>query len=157
MAVTRSRLETFLICVAGGALGALAMQLGVAGVPALAARHEAEVLRTKRLELRDDSGRLRALLGIDKHGRVELDMGDGSGQRRILLGVKADGSPVMVLADAHDTAVLGMTVTARRNGALDFFRKDGSLAASLITTADGSFHIGVPDRKGKLAHVWPKP
>jgi hypothetical protein len=49
----------------------------------------AEVLRVKQLEIVDDEGRVRALLGTDREGRTSLSVFDQSDRIRISLGASA--------------------------------------------------------------------
>src|SRR5262249_54470324 len=77
--------------VAGAVAGAAVVRHGfLAGQGSLEAR---------RVVLRDESGAMRAVLGMRNDGSVALVLADGEARPRAMLGVARDGVPALGLSD----------------------------------------------------------
>jgi hypothetical protein len=118
----------------------------------------AEVLRTKRLEIVDDKGEVRALLGTREEGVGGLSVYDASGRVRIRLeaGELPDqGSGLSVLdTDGNPRVVVNMNNDPDKDSALILLDTDGKQRAVVNLHASGqaglSLSAGQKDRSIKL-------
>jgi hypothetical protein len=133
----------------------------------------ADVVRTKRVEVVDERGKVRAELrtmadgspalllgGTDDGGRVyltvtadgvpRLRLADKDGKPRADLDVSEDGSPGLALED-KDGRRANLVVT-RDEAALGIVDGDGTLRAAL-SVSEGSPLLVVKDKEGKLRAV----
>ena len=74
---------------------------------------EVPVLRTRRLEIVDEHGRIRSRLNVESDGEVVLRMTDRSGTIRVKLGADQGGSGLLLLDEATEP---GVHILARRTG-----------------------------------------
>jgi hypothetical protein len=93
-----------------------------AGQPAVT-----DLVRTKRLELVDEVGKVRAVLDMTENAPLGLHLHDAAGKTRVELGLAPDGTPSLKLRDAA-----GMARTA------------------LIVHFEGSPTMGLFDAAGKI-------
>jgi len=103
------------------------------GLLAVQARQKGKVLETDRLVLRDENGKQRALLGIDKS-----------------VLVPEVSKPGLFLYDEDGTARAGLFAAKDGSGLTLFDKKlDGRKQATLMITADGTAVLVFNDQAGK--------
>ena len=108
-------------------IGALVLVGGAFFTMAQASSSGTEVVETRQIVLRDDSGRVRAVLGTTAEGAVGLNLDDPSGKTRVTLDVDNDGSP-----------------------GLDLFDQNGKRRAIISLGKNGEPGAGLYDSEGKL-------
>lgn len=101
----RNRLLVFLCCLA--LIGSISFQV----VWAQNAPKE-EQIEARRFILKDDAGKVRAVLATTENGAAALVFFDSAGKQhsRLMVGINGDGQPSLQLNDARDTqrAVFGL-------------------------------------------------
>jgi hypothetical protein len=90
-----------------------ALVTGAANPTSHAEVQEAPVLRTQRLEIVDDRGRIRSRINVESNGEVVLRMTDHTGTIRVKLGADENGSGLLLL---DETTEPGVHLMARREG-----------------------------------------
>jgi hypothetical protein len=76
-------------------------------------RQEVPILRTRRLEIVDERGRVRSRINVEPDGQVVLRMTDLSGAIRVKLGADDGGSGLLLLDEATEP---GVHLVSRRTG-----------------------------------------
>jgi hypothetical protein len=108
-------------------IGALALVGGALITMAQASSSGSEVVEARQFVLRDDSGRVRAVLGTTPDGAAGLNLDDASGKTRVALDVDYAGSP-----------------------GLDLFDQNGKRRALVSLSSNGEPGVGLYDSEGKL-------
>lgn len=96
--------------------GARNPRLAAANPPQLASERriqEVPILRTQRLEIVDERGRIRSHINVEASGEVVLRMTDPTGTIRVKLGADEGGSGLLLL---DETTEPGVHIIARRAG-----------------------------------------
>lgn len=94
-----------------------------------------DVVRTRRFELLDTQGRVRAVLACDdRNGAPSLAFLDGSGVTRAIVGISWNDMPQIQLSDADGAARVALV--ARPEGTGMVIVTDGDVSRS-ITPGDG--------------------
>ena len=108
-------------------LGALVLVGGGLIAMAQASPSATDVSQAREFLLRDDSGRVRAVLGTSPDGAVGFSLDDANGQTRVTLAVDRNGSP-----------------------GLDLFDQSGKRRAIISLGQHGEPGAGLYDAQGKL-------
>ena len=91
-----------LACLLGSFAGGLAATLGCASLSQAVVVETAparDVVRAERFELTDPSGRVRAVLALNKEGVPVLDFVETDGARHAGMSLNAEGRPILFLTD----------------------------------------------------------
>ena len=62
---------------------------------------------TEAVQLVDDNGKVRAILGVNPKGTATFALFDKDGKERATVGLLEDGSPVVVMRDKEGKAIWG--------------------------------------------------
>jgi len=135
---------------------ALGMVLGAATVLAMGATwahpgqpakpQVAEVVRAKRFELVDSSGRVRVRLSVTLTGGSSIDLLDNEGQIRANLGVRFDDSPSLDLRDREGKMRASMRILSDGSPGLNLLDKERKNRAALFLFSDGSPMLSLADK-----------
>src|SRR5688500_14625077 len=77
------------------------------------APEQSDLVRTKKFELVDDAGTVRASIKIEEGGVTMLRLFDGNGEIRVKLGAEKDGSGLILLDDKTNPGIHGL---AKKDG-----------------------------------------
>lgn len=150
----------------------------VTAAAAQAADAVPDVVRAKRFELVDDTGKMRALLAmhpdgspglwlldtagkargglfVATDGRPTLSLYDAAGEPLAMLGVLPDGSWGLWLVDATGTPRAALGVRPNGTSGLALSDAAGEARALLATSADGSPDLQLRDAAGQV--LWKAP
>lgn len=129
-------------------------------------------LEAKHFVLRDDSGKMRATLGLradgtpglafyekDGRARLSLDLGpngpavnlmDGTGKPQAALATRSDGTPGLGFFDHDGQIRVSLDLYNGGLPAMNLFSDDGSLSAAFAVRPDGSPGLGMFTPEGKV-------
>jgi hypothetical protein len=125
------------------AVGVLIL-LGTLAVGALVLRNPGEI-RTKRLSIMDDRGRVRAEFKALSGGAHGLVLRDGEGRARALLETEPDGSPRLSFANPSGQRLADLTVFGDAPR-LALASSDGVSFFAVSLQMDGSSRLEISDR-----------
>jgi hypothetical protein len=94
-----------------------------------------ESVEARQFVLRDDSGRVRAVLGSAPDGAVGLNLNDASGRTRITLDVEDSGSPGLDLYDQEGKRRTIIALGKQGMPGLGLYDAQGKLRTSLDVPA----------------------
>jgi len=97
-----------------------------------------EVLRTRRLELVDSSGDLRAVLGVDQTEQPHLTLYGSDGEPRLTLVLSGDTSPQLTLTDARGEPRALLELDADGNPRLGLFDDQGRIRLKLALSPEAA-------------------
>ena len=69
--------------------------------------HDQKVCRAQAVQIVDDAGNQRAIIGMSPEGHVGIALSDKSGRIRTSIGLLPDGKPVMTMQDGKGNVVWG--------------------------------------------------
>lgn len=137
-----------------------------------------EVIKTKRLEIVDDEGESRAVLGKDDdqligltlydqtierlklkvrpNGNPEVILYDSDGKLRLKLFVNKRGEPKILLSDGYDNNIVKLAVSEDDESILELRDGVGDSRVALFVDDKGIGRITVFNDKGSLTGSLPK-
>lgn len=104
----------------------------------LHAQEDGDKVVTSELQLKDDDGKLRALMSVDDNGDVLFALLDANEQVRITQSVGNDGSSGVIIIDDKGNKRMALTSDEKNDGAFSVFDSEGEPAA-VLAVADGNF------------------
>lgn len=137
----------------GVLLAGLAILLGLtAALLAVYARQAgatADVVQAQRFVLRDDSGLIRAVLGVQPDGSTRFALQDRDGRPRLQLTLLADGSPGVALKDREGRNRAVLALPPDEMAQIVFADRDGNNRASLGLSGDHGSTLMLADPTGE--------
>ena len=135
---------------AAGLLALAAAALGLMG-QVRSERPQPSVIEAKRFVLRESSGAVRAVLGVDADGAARLVLHDRRGIRRLVLGAEAEGGAgVTVLDKDGQAARAALDIHPGGLPGITLFDPDGKTArVALDIGPDGEPGLALSDRDGR--------
>jgi hypothetical protein len=112
-------------------IGALVLVGGALITMAQASSSGSDVVEARQFVLRDDSGRVRAVLGTTLDGAVGLNLDDASGRTRATLDVDYDGSPGLDLFDQNGKRRVLVSLGKKGEPGAGLYDTNGKLRTSL--------------------------
>lgn len=102
-----------------------------------------DTVAATRFELKDDSGRIAALLTMDTMGKPGMWFYNSSGKKRIQLGFAGDSDAGLWSFDANETQMINIHADDKGNPEVMCMQADGYPAISLEkqTGADGGVYV----------------
>jgi hypothetical protein len=151
---TKQYLAVFAIAVIAGVGGAvMVMQYPLWEKSAFAQGQfeHVEVVQTKRLELVDEEGMRRAVLGLGTEGEPALELYDDNGELRVGLSLMAEGGPNLLLWDGKITPPrAGLALLPNGSPSLELADQEGKLRLVFGVGTSGEPVLGFFDREGNL-------
>lgn len=132
----------------------VAVLLGLtSAIMVVAARHGMpgmvpEISESRKYLLRDRTGTIRAALGTNEDGTVQLVLSDTSGQSRLRLSVLADGSSGVAFVDSANSARVVVGVLPDESANLVLADPGGKTRVVLGLTPNGAATLVFADRGG---------
>ena len=109
---------------------------------------------SRRMELCDEKGRRRFLLGVFLSGGTTLSFIDREGIIRAMLGQEKDGESGLLLADKIGETKVVLRSRADKGPALQLYEEEGEARFSL-SLVDGKPSLELLDNDGKI--IWSAP
>ena len=132
--------------------------LGAAGSQFLSIRDahaQASTLRTSRLEITDNAGKVRGLLAMTKDGQPIYAFYGQNGKARMIMTLGDADVPVFTMNGTAGHDIIGMSVNADDSAAINFSDKADKVRGSMVIEKDGRFAIELSDVNGKTTKKWP--
>jgi hypothetical protein len=123
--------------------------LGRAATVAASAPAVPDVVKARRFEVVDATGKLRVALGVRTHGWAGLTLYDAAGKTRAILTLHADGSPSLYLSDGTEKLRASLGVAANGSPRLSLLDAAVQTRADLGVLPDGSPALYLYDAAGK--------
>ncbi len=129
--------------------------LGAAGSQFLSFREahaQAGTLRTSRLEITDNAGKVRGPLAIAKDGQPFYALYGQNGNARMVMSLGDADIPVFTMNGTAGHDIIGMSVNADDSAAINFSDKADKVRGSMAIEKDGLFAVERSDANGKTTH-----
>jgi len=125
-------------------VAAMAYVVGQASPPA------AKVMRAERFELVDSTAKVTAVLAASPDG---LGVCDQSGKMRAIVGMPLDGVPALGLLDETGQTRISLSMTSDGASELSMSKKNGKATLHLIVSPDGTagLYLNGTDGRGRAA------
>ena len=106
-----------------------------------------EILKTKELQIVDNSGNLRSTIRVNPDDSVNIVLFDKHHIPRSSLALGPDGSPILYLKDSSSKTRAALSVTTNNPGL--FVYDENGITRGGIAMSGGAAEIGTMDSKGK--------
>lgn len=110
---------------------------------------DSEIVRAKRFELVDDTGKVRAVLGLLESWDPNLCLFDKDGNTRLQLGISGDGLSGLALFDAAGKLCVSLDSYPDGASMLQFSDSSGEVRATLTMTSAGDSILAFLSGKGR--------
>lgn len=107
-----------------------------------------DVVRTKRLELVDDEGEVRAVMGAESGDNVGLSLFGSNGADRLSLGIHPDGSATLALQDEEGRERIKFSASSS-GPVINIKDEEGNPRAQLQVQSNGDSHLMLVDQNQK--------
>jgi hypothetical protein len=90
----------------------------------------AKAVDAERFVVRDTSGTVRAVLGVNPDGNMGLEIRDANGKAGAALGMGTNGNPALRLDGRAGKTGIALGVRSNNNPAMEFYDNDGKIVWS---------------------------
>jgi hypothetical protein len=87
----------------------------------------AKVIDAERFVVRDTSGAVRAVLGVNPDGNMGLEVRDRNGKAGVTLGMGANGNPALRLDGKDGKTGIALGVRSDNSSAMEFYNNEGKI------------------------------
>jgi hypothetical protein len=87
----------------------------------------AKVVDAERFVVRDSSGAVRAVLGVNPDGNMGLEVRDKNGKAGVALGMGANGNPALRLDGKEGKTGIALGVRSDNSSAMEFYNTEGKI------------------------------
>jgi hypothetical protein len=87
----------------------------------------AKVIDAERFVVRDTSGAVRAVLGVNPDGNMGLEVRDRNGKAGVALGMGANGNPALRLDGKEGKTGIALGVRSDNTSAMEFYNNEGKI------------------------------
>jgi hypothetical protein len=87
----------------------------------------AKVIDAERFVVRDASGAVRAVLGVNPDGNMGLEVRDKNGKAGVALGMGANGNPALRLDGKEGKTGIALGVRSDNSSAMEFYNNEGKV------------------------------
>jgi len=111
----------------------------------------ADSIDARQFVLHDDSGKVRAALGMTEDGAVGLDLIDSKDRSRITLDVASNGTPGLDFFDENGKMRGTFAMGPQGNSGLGLYDAEGRLRTSMDVPAGATAGLAFYNKEGKPA------
>lgn len=86
-----------------------------------------KVVDAERFVVRDGSGAVRAVLGVNPDGNMGLEVRDRAGKAGVALGMGANGNPALRLDGKEAKTGIALGVRSDNSPAIEFYNNEGKI------------------------------
>ncbi len=87
----------------------------------------AKVIDAEKFVVRDTSGAVRAVLGVNPDGNMGLEVRDRGGKAGVALGMGANGNPALRLDGKEAKTGIALGVRSDNSPAMEFYNNEGKI------------------------------
>ena len=89
--------------------------------------HISKVVDAERFVVRDASGAVRAVLGVNPNGNMGLEVRDKNGKAGVALGMGTNGNPALRLDGKQGKTGIALGVRSDNSSAMEFYDTEGKV------------------------------